>query len=99
MKNIPGLPLFLDFEKAFHTVEWSFIEKTFRHFNFGQSLVNWIKTLDEGSQSCILPNGWCTSFLELSRAARQGCPLFLYLFILNVEVLADKIKKSNEELL
>ena len=33
-KNIPGLLLFLDFEKAFDTVEWSFIQKTFRHFNY-----------------------------------------------------------------
>ena len=31
-KNIPGLLLFLDFEKAFDTVEWSFIQKTFRQF-------------------------------------------------------------------
>ena len=30
--NIPGLLLFLDFEKAFDTIEWPFIRKTFQHF-------------------------------------------------------------------
>ena len=42
-KNIPGLLLFLDFEKAFDTVEWPFLQKTFQHFNFGPSIINWIK--------------------------------------------------------
>ena len=28
MEQIPGLLLFVDFEKAFDSIEWSFIEKT-----------------------------------------------------------------------
>ena len=42
-KNIPGLLLFIDFEKAFDTLEWSFISKTLQHFGFGPSLLNWIE--------------------------------------------------------
>ena len=42
-KNIPGLLLFLDFEKAFDTVEWSFIEKSLQHFGFGPSLSKWVR--------------------------------------------------------
>ena len=38
-RNIPGLLLFLDFEKAFDTLEWAFIHKTLRYFNFGPSLI------------------------------------------------------------
>jgi len=34
-KNIPGLLLFLDFEKAFDTLEWPFIQRTLQHFGFG----------------------------------------------------------------
>jgi len=33
-KNIPGLLLFLDFEKAFDTLEWPFIQRTLQHFGF-----------------------------------------------------------------
>ena len=30
-KNIPALILFVDFEKAFDTIEWAFVEKTLQH--------------------------------------------------------------------
>ena len=39
VENIPGLLLFLDFEKAFDTVEWTFIEKAFQQFIFGPSMI------------------------------------------------------------
>ena len=35
--------LFIDFEKAFDTLEWFCISKTHQHFVFGPSLLNWIK--------------------------------------------------------
>ena len=91
----PGLLLFLDFEKAFDTVEWPFIQKTFKYYNFGQSLINWIKLCYHNTESCILNNGWASDFFKLERRVRQGCPLSPYLFILCVEVLADAIKKNQ----
>ena len=39
-RNIPGLLLFLDFEKAFDTIEWPFITKTLQYFGFGPSMIN-----------------------------------------------------------
>ena len=50
--NIPGLLLFLDFEKAFDTLEWAFIHKTLRYFNFGPSLIKWIKVFYCNIESC-----------------------------------------------
>ena len=34
---IPGLLLLIDFEKAFDSVSWSFINKVLKFFNFGPS--------------------------------------------------------------
>ena len=42
-EQIEGLLLFIDFEKAFDSIEWSFIEKTLKYHNFGNSLITWIK--------------------------------------------------------
>ena len=44
-KNDPGLLLFIDFEKAFDSHEWSFIHDTLTSYGFGASLINWVKTL------------------------------------------------------
>ena len=74
-RNIPGLLLFLDFEKAFDTLEWAFIHKTLRYFNFVPSLIKWIKVFYCNIESCILNNGWASNFFQLSRGVRQGCPL------------------------
>ena len=95
-KNITGLLLFVDFEKAFDTIEWAFIEKTFHHFGFGSSFIKWINLFYCDIQSCVINNGWSTGFFELGRGVRQGCPLSPYIFILCAEVLATSIRKDNE---
>ena len=89
------LLLFLDFEKAFDTLECSSIQKTLRHFNFGSTFINWTKLFYNNIESFILNNGWSSGFLKPGRGVRQGCPLPPYFFILGVEILADAIRKNS----
>ena len=96
LKDIPGLLLFIDFEKAFVTIEWTFLRKALEHFGFGSSLINWINLFYSDIQSCIMNNGWSGSFFSLGRGIRQGCLLSPHLFILFVEVLAIAIRGGNE---
>ena len=52
--NIPGLLVLVDFEKAFDSLSWSFIEKALEIFNFRSSIQSWIKTFYNNYISCIL---------------------------------------------
>ena len=88
--------MFIDFEKAFDTVEWSFIWKTLDYFNFGPSLISWIQLCYRNIQSCVLNNGWASNYFTPERGVRQGCPLSPYIFILCAEILAAKIRRNND---
>ena len=42
-KNLPGAAIFLDFEKAFNTIEWIYLQKCLEVFNFGPQRRQWIR--------------------------------------------------------
>ena len=42
-ENIPGLMLFIDFQKAFDSVEWEFLFKCLEAFNFGTDFLHWVR--------------------------------------------------------
>ena len=70
-ENIPGLLLFIDFERAFDSVEWNFLYESLEMFNFGADLLRWVKTFYNNIQSCIMNNGTASNFFTLERGVRQ----------------------------
>ena len=94
-ENIPGLLIFIDFEKAFDSVEWDFLFKCLEAFNFSSDFLHWIKTFYKNVQSCTINNGTASSYFPLERGVRQGDPLSPYLFIVVVETLAIAIRQNQ----
>ena len=87
--------LLIDFEKAFDSISWSFLDKALAKFNFGSDFRKWVKVLYANSESAVINNGYFTRFFKLERGVRQGCPLSVYLFILVVELLACEIRNNT----
>ena len=96
LRNKSGILLLIDFEKAFDTVRWSFIDKALQIFNFGNSFRKWVQVLYTNIESAVLNNGFLTKFFAPQRGVRQGCPLSVYLFILVAELLAINIRGNKE---
>jgi hypothetical protein len=93
--NIPGILLSVDFEKAFDSISWSFIDKSLEAFNFGPLFRGFIKTLYNDISSSVINNGKISEWFYPKRGVRQGCPISPYLFILAVELLAISIRGNK----
>ena len=78
-QRMPGLLLFIDFEKAFDSVEWDYLTASLRAFNFGPELIKWVKTFYKNVSSCILNSVFFSESFLLERGLRQGDPLSPYL--------------------
>ena len=93
--NLPGILLFIDFRKAFDTIEWDFIQKSIEMFNFGPNIRKWISILYTNVESGVMNAGFMTDYFKVSRGVRQGCPLSPLLFVLAVELLGLKIRQDQ----
>jgi len=95
-KNIPGVAVFLDFEKVFDSIEWNFIHKCLETFNFGLDLRLWIKVFYTDISSCVSNNGYASKHFHPERGVREGFPLSGTLFVIAIELLARGIRRSKE---
>ena len=91
-----GYVLQLDFQKAFDSIEWDFMFDTLKQFNFGKNITDMIALCYTKIESCVLNSGYTTSWFCLQKGVRQGCPLSAYLFLLCIEILAQKIRNNNQ---
>ena len=93
-RNIPGLLLFIDFEKAFDA-RVAFYPENSPALRFVPLLLNWIERFYCNIESCILNNRWASNFLKLSRGVTQGCPLSPYLLFYLQKYLLTPFGKNR----
>ena len=93
--NLAGLLLCIDFEKAYDSISFKYIEKCLEFYNFGKDLIKWVKILLYDFQAVINHCGNISSRFSIHRGCRQGDPIASYLFILCIEILAIKLRSSE----
>jgi hypothetical protein len=76
--KIEGAILFVDFTKAFDSLEWNFMLNTLKHFGFNGSFINWVNTLHTDIQTCVINNGWVSEMFKNTREIRQAILYQLY---------------------
>ncbi len=94
-KQLTGILLSIDSEKAFDSLNWNFLFQTLAHLNFGDNFIGYVKTIYNNIESTILCNDNTGIYFKLQRGIRQGCPLSAYLFITTLEILANKIRNDT----
>lgn len=87
--------LFIDYYKAFDTVEHSFLFKVIEFLGFGPNFLNAVTTLYNGCNSSIKLQHGTTQRFQLHRGLKQGCPCSPFLFLLSIQMLSSYVKLDH----
>ncbi|KAJ0852391.1 putative RNA-directed DNA polymerase [Helianthus annuus] len=84
----------IDIQKAYDTVNWSFLEDVLGRFGFQHKMVNWIMTCGSTVSYSLCINGNLHGYFRGKWGLRQGDPMSPYLFTLVMEVLSLLLKRA-----
>ena len=79
--NIKGFLVTMDIEKAFDSLNHSFLLAVLKKFGFGTSFINWIETILNKPESCVSNSGKTTQYFQLNNEKIQGLDILNYRFL------------------
>jgi hypothetical protein len=86
----------VDFEKAYDSVDWGFLDYMLCRFGFGVKWRGWMKACVCSGNMSVLVNGSPTEEICLRRGLKQGDPLAPLLFLLVAEGLGALMRSAVE---
>ena len=87
-----ALLLLVNFQKAFDSINHTFIDNALKMYDFGDSIRKWISLFFDKREALILLGGHLSKKIILEQGVPQGDVISPYIFLLSVEILTLKIK-------
>ena len=78
---------FIDYEKAFDSVDRESLWRIMRHYGIPAKIVNLTKRMYDNTTCRVLHDGQLTDSFEINTGVRQGCLLSPFLFIMTIDWL------------
>ena len=96
-ENIPGVLIFIDFQKVFDSLERNFLQECLVSFNFGPDIIQWVRTFYKNIQSCVINNSVTSDYFTIERGVRQGDPhkIHAYSRICLCSIIIDRPQWSD----
>ncbi|MCH87417.1 LINE-1 reverse transcriptase like, partial [Trifolium medium] len=86
----------VDFEKAYDSVDWSFLDFMLQKFGFCEKWRAWMRAYVCAGNMFVLVNGSPTEEINIKRGLKQGDPLAPLLFLLVAEGLGSLMRRAVE---
>ena len=93
--RVKGVIVKVDYEKAYDSVEWNFLEYMMRRLGFVNKWINWISMCLKSATVSVLVNGSPTKEFKPKRGLQQGDPLTPFLFLIVAEGLASLVREAT----
>ena len=87
--------VFIDFEKAFDSIDRNTLWKILRHYGVPEKIIKMIQVFYVGFQAKVLHKGDMTEAFEMTTGVRQGCLLSPPLFLVALDWVARQAFGDN----
>ena len=93
--KVKGYLVTTDIEKAFDSLDHTFLISALEKRGFGKTFIDWIKIFLNDQEACVIKGGITTKYFKLEKGARQGDLVSEYHFMLCLEILFLLIKNNK----
>lgn len=89
-----GLVFKVDFEKAYDSVLWEYLDEMMRNMNFHWKWRKWIRGCLSSATMAVLVNGCPSGEFQIQKGFRKRDPLSNFLFLIAAEGLSCLMRKA-----
>ena len=95
--DLPSVAVLLDAEKAFNSLEWSFVGQILVWMSLGRQFLRYVDLLYAGPTARVCLTNLVSSPFDIRRGTRQGCPLSPLIFALATEPLISLVCERHPD--